>query len=331
MYQFEITDNEAGQRLDKYLKKLLPKAPSSFFYKMLRKKNIVLNRAKAQGGEKLVTGDQVMLFLSDETFAGFSGESRMEEYQKAYEALSGIAIVFENEHLLLANKPAGILSQKSKDTDLSLNEWLIGYLLASGGADEKSLATFRPSVCNRLDRNTSGLVICSKSLAGSRRLNELLRERKIRKFYRLFTAGAVTEEERLTGYLIKDEKTNKVRVASKKTEGSSYIETRYYPVQKFSDMTYLEAELVTGKTHQIRAHMAFAGHPLICDMKYGDAAFNAGYSRKYHLDSQLLHAFRLEFPPDEILFSGLEKPPVFMAQEPPVFRKILEDQKEGDR
>ena len=329
MYQFEITDNEAGQRLDKYLSKLLPKAPSSFFYKMLRKKNIVLNNARAQGPEKLAAGDQVRLFLSAETFSGFSQESRGEEYRRAYESLSPIEVVYENEHLLLADKPAGVLSQKAKDSDLSLNEWLIGLLLARGDATKESLATFRPSVCNRLDRNTSGLVICSKSLAGSQRLNELIRMRKIRKFYRLFVSGDVTQTRLLTGYLVKDAKTNRVRITSKKTEGSSYVETRYYPVERFSDITYLEAELITGKTHQIRAHMALDGHPLLGDVKYGDAALHDRYRKKYHLDSQLLHAFRLEFPPDEILFPGRKRPSVFTAEEPAVFTQILADQREG--
>lgn len=330
MYQFEITENEAGQRLDKYLKKLLPGAPSSFFYKMLRKKNIVLNGAKAQGAEKLIRGDRVMLFLSEETFMGFCKESRQKEYQRAYNQLKEVEVVYENEHVLLANKPAGVLAQKSKDTDISLNEWLTGYLLAGGKITEEALKTYRPSICNRLDRNTSGLVICARSLAGSQRLNELIRERKIRKFYRLFVKGTVSGPEILRGYLSKNERTNTVRITQQKTEKSAYIETRYYPVESFSDMTYLEAELITGKTHQIRAHLAGIGHPLIGDDKYGDTAFNAVYHRKYEFNAQLLHAFRLEFPLDEILFSEWKEPPAFTAKEPPVFERIRKDHKEGN-
>ena len=132
MYQFTINSNEAGQRFDKYLHKLLPKAPASFFYKMLRKKNIVLNGKKAEGKEKLSIGDEISLFLSEETFLSFQDSLQKEsEFIKAYQTLKDIQIVFENQNMLIVNKPSGILTQKSKDSDLSLNEWLIGYLLFS--------------------------------------------------------------------------------------------------------------------------------------------------------------------------------------------------------
>lgn len=323
MYQFTITANEAGQRFDKYLGKLLPKAPSSFFYKMLRKKNIVLNGKKAEGREKLVPGDKVSLFLSHETFTGFQADRKENEYLHAYKKLKDIEVIYENEHMLLAGKPAGILAQKAKDSDVSVNEWLIGYLLEQGEITENSLSTFKPSICNRLDRNTSGLIICAKSLAGSQRLNELIKKRRIRKFYRLFVKGSVLKEENLEGYLIKDERNNKVMISSFESEKGSYIKTRYYPLEKFSDMTYLEVELITGKTHQIRAHMASAGHPLLGDYKYGNRSFNDKYKEKYGISSQLLHACRLEFPEDELLFGG--KSYIFTSEEPAVFREILKD------
>lgn len=323
MYQFEINSNEAGQRFDKYLHKLLPKAPSSFFYKMLRKKNIVLNGKRAEGKEKLSEGDRVSLFLSEETFLTFQGGPQREnEFQKAFQNLKEITIVYENEHMLLVNKPSGILTQKSKDSDLSLNEWLIGYLLDSKVITTESLRTFRPSVCNRLDRNTSGLVICAKTLKGSQRLSMLIRERKVHKFYRLFVKGSVEKEELLEGYLAKDELTNKVTISKTPIEQGSYIKTRYYPVQKLSDMTYLEVELITGKSHQIRAHMASVGHPILMDYKYGDHKFNEKYKDRFPAQGQLLHAFRLEFSPNEPLLEGESH--VFTALEPSVFQKLLQ-------
>ena len=183
MYQFEISKNEAGQRFDKYLHKLLPKAPSSFFYKMLRKKNIVLNGKKAEGKEKLSVGDQVSLFLSEETFQSFLEiNEKKNEYYDAYKKLKGIQVVYEGEHMLLLNKPAGILTQKAKENDLSLNEWLIGYLLEHKVISEASLSTYKPSVCNRLDRNTGGLVICACSLAGSQEIGGLIAKREVKKF-----------------------------------------------------------------------------------------------------------------------------------------------------
>ena len=322
MYQFTINSNEAGQRFDKYLHKLLPKAPASFFYKMLRKKNIVLNGKKAEGREKLSIGDEISLFLSEETFLSFQDSLQKEsEFIKAYQTLKDIQIVFENQNMLIVNKPSGILTQKSKDSDLSLNEWLIGYLLFSNAITRESLRTFKPSVCNRLDRNTSGLVLCSKTLKGSQRLSMLIRERKVHKFYRLFVKGSVEKEELLKGYLVKDELTNKVIISETPIEQGAYIKTRFYPVQKLSDMTYLEVELITGKTHQIRAHMASVGHPILMDYKYGDHKFNEKYKDRFPAQGQLLHAYRLEFSKEESLLEGAG--PVFIAEEPSVFQKLL--------
>ena len=326
MYQFTINSNEAGQRFDKYLQKLLPKAPASFFYKMLRKKNIVLNGKKAEGKEKLSIGDEISLFLSEETFLSFQDSSQKEsEFIKAYQTLKDIQIVFENQNMLIVNKPSGILTQKSKDSDLSLNEWLIGYLLFSNAITRESLRTFKPSVCNRLDRNTSGLVLCSKTLKGSQRLSMLIRERKVHKFYRLFVKGSVEKEELLKGYLVKDELTNKVIISETPIEQGAYIKTRFYPVQKLSDMTYLEVELITGKTHQIRAHMASVGHPILMDYKYGDHKFNEKYKDRFPAQGQLLHAYRLEFSKEESLLEGAG--PVFIAEEPSVFQKLLLENK----
>ena len=326
MYQFTINSNEAGQRFDKYLHKLLPKAPASFFYNMLRKKNIVLNGKKAEGKEKLSIGDEISLFLSEETFLSFQDSLQKEsEFIKAYQTLKDIQIVFENQNMLIVNKPSGILTQKSKDSDLSLNEWLIGYLLFSNAITRESLRTFKPSVCNRLDRNTSGLVLCSKTLKGSQRLSMLIRERKVHKFYRLFVKGSVEKEELLKGYLVKDELTNKVIISETPIEQGAYIKTRFYPVQKLSDMTYLEVELITGKTHQIRAHMASVGHPILMDYKYGDHKFNEKYKDRFPAQGQLLHAYRLEFSKEESLLEGAG--PVFIAEEPSVFQKLLLENK----
>lgn len=322
MYLFEINKNEAGQRFDKYLHKLLPGAPSSFLYKMLRKKNIVLNGKKAEGKEKLSEGDEVKLFLSEETFQRFAGKKdNVDVYLAAYERLKGIKLIYENENILLLNKPKGVLTQKAEESDISVNEWMIGYLLTQGKITEESLATYRPSVCNRLDRNTSGLVICGRTLAGSQEINYLIKERMIRKFYRLFVKGRLDREMTIEGYLTKDPFDNQVTVSTTASEGASHIMTRYYPIEILSDMTYLEVELITGKPHQIRAHMASIGHPVLGDNKYGDNDFNHKYKEKYGINSQILHAYRLEFPENKLLLGG-EKAS-FTAKEPEVFDRIL--------
>lgn len=339
MLEITIRENEAGQRLDKYLHKYLKEAPGSFLYKMLRKKNITLNGGKASGKEILNTGDTLKLFMAEETIAKFGGRiitpntvpetpfpqkgvpNHCEQYYKAYETYGEPDIIFENKHVLIINKPAGVLTQKAAPEDLSLNEWFIGYLLKAESITEEELHTFKPSVCNRLDRNTSGMVICSKTLAGSQEMSRIIKDRSLHKYYRLFVKGTLREDSFLKGYLIKDERTNTVRISDKAPE-ASYIETKYQPIKNYRDITLLEAELITGKTHQIRLHFSGIGHPLLGDYKYGDRKLNDRYKKRYQVKNQLLHAYRLEFPVMESDFkdmSGL----VFTAKEPEIFR-ILE-------
>ena len=232
MQEFKIGTNEAGQRLDKFLHKYLKEAGNSFLYKMLRKKNITLNKKKADGKEILAIGDEVQFFFSDETFLKFRGSDIAQEYELAYKKLKGITVIYEDEHILLLNKPAGVLSQKSEPTDVSVNEWLIGYLLDKHEILAEQLNTFKPSICNRLDRNTSGLMVCGKSLQGSQKMNVLMKDRKIRKFYRTFVKGQVKEGAYIKGYLKKDEKLNKVFLSKSIENEREYmpIETAYEPL-----------------------------------------------------------------------------------------------------
>ena len=336
MQSIIIGTNQAGQRLDKFLHKYLPLAGNGFLYRMLRRKNILLNGKKAEGREILSIGDEIKVFFSDATFAMFSGREQAEadpkagheaavpaphtgrngghavslkEYEAAYTGLSGIGILYENEDFLILNKPCGVLTQKAAAGDLSLNEWMIGYLLAKDPDFAGDLSTFRPSVCNRLDRNTSGIVLCGKSLAGSQYLSRCIRERKIRKFYRTICTGALRAGASMEGRLVKDEARNRVTISKAQAsrvsgEGAS-IHTVYSPIAVTEDYTLLEVELITGKTHQIRAHLASAGHPLIGDYKYGNKSVNDILKKKYGLEHQLLHACRAVFPEAE---SGPGKP-----------------------
>lgn len=309
MQEMTVGTNQAGQRLDKFLHKCLPEAQNSFLYKMLRKKNITLNGKRAEGRELLQQGDVVRMFFADETFLKFSGQSGESEYLRAYRQLEGISVIYEDKERVILNKPAGVLSQKAKDSDLSLNEWLIGYLLETGAITAGELCTFKPSVCNRLDRNTSGLVLCGKTLHGTQTLSEAIRERSISKFYRTICVGKLQEEVRLDGYLQKDARTNKVKILTKdlekgcthnslpeQTAETAAISTICRPLASTDDYTLLEVELITGKTHQIRAHLASIGHPLIGDYKYGDRKVNDALKAQYGLEHQLLHAYRIVMP-----------------------------------
>ena len=304
MKEFIIQKNEENQRFDKYLKNLLPNASSSFLYKMMRKKNIVINKKKVEGNEKLIAGDVVSIFLSDETFEKF--HVNIEELKKEYDALKalslkGLKIVYEDDEMIVADKPYNMLSQKASDKDLSANEYLLAYMINKGELTFEEYQTFRPSVVNRLDRNTTGLLLFGKTLKALQQLGEGIRERSIEKYYRAVVAGELKEELELKGYLLKDEKTNKVSFYKEQVEGSDYIETGVKPIQSKNDLTLVEIHLVTGKTHQIRLHLSTIGHPILGDMKYGDAKINKKYYESHKVNHQLLHAYRLEFPDGKIV------------------------------
>lgn len=321
MREVTISPNEGGQRFDKYLKKYLKEAGSGFLYKMLRKKNITLNGHKADGSEKLNAGDQVCFFLAEETIEKFRGTVSPVSTVRKEELLS-IPVLYEDSQVLLADKPAGLLTQKAQAQDYSLNEWLTDYLLAGGKLKEEDLSTFRPSVCNRLDRNTSGLVICGKTLAGSQKMSELIRDRNLHKFYRLFVAGKPPAEGLAESWLLREENSNQVRIYERKPADSRAVPVRtgWRLLEAYEDCSCLEVELFTGKTHQIRAQMAALGFPLIGDVRYGNEAVNRRF-RKAGVRSQLLHAFRLEFPPLDGLFSGLSERSV-VAPEPESFLRM---------
>lgn len=288
MVSYTIGRNEAGQRLDKYLRKLLKDAPAGFIYKMLRKKNIVRNGKKSDGSEKLMEGDEVKLFLSEETLAKFTGSS--EEWLSERYPYHPLDVIYEDEDWLMVNKPAGVLSQKAGPKDISMNEWIIGYLLHEGSITEEELETFKPSVCNRLDRNTSGLLAAGKTLRGLQSLSAAFRDRSVQKFYQCLVAGCVTEPMHMEGYLVKDVRTNQVHISSSPEGDARRIETELTPVRAYREATLLSVHLITGRTHQIRAHLASAGYPILGDPKYGDSRVNEKWKRMAGVNRQLLHA-----------------------------------------
>ena len=203
MKEIVINENEAGQRLDKFLGKLLKEAPASFYYKMLRKKNIVLNGKKATGNEKLTAGDSIKLFLSDETFEKFAGKRQTNDLAASVPNIA-LEIVYEDHDVLAINKPAGMLSQKAKKEDISANEYILQYLLESGTITRESLHTFKPSVCNRLDRNTSGILVAGKTLNGLQQMSKAFRERSMEKYYLAIVAGHISKPIRIECFLKKD-------------------------------------------------------------------------------------------------------------------------------
>lgn len=326
MREIVIEKNEAGQRLDKFLAKYMNEASKSFFYKMMRKKNITLNGKKCEGNEKLAEGDVVKLFLAEDTIEKFSSV-QVQEVRKV-----DLDILYEDDEIILVNKPAGMLSQKAKETDESLVEYLIDYLLESGKLTESGLRAFRPSVCNRLDRNTSGIVTAGKSLAGLQMLSGVFKDRSIHKYYQCLVSGEIRDVKTVDGWLLKDEKRNQVRILTEAEakrfggrggdEEPKRIRTKYEPIATDGRFTLLRVTLLTGRSHQIRAHLASLGHPIVGDFKYGGVSKvnPSGRTVKY----QLLHSYRLEFPKLAEPFVYLSGR-VFEAPLPGYFGSVLKE------
>ena len=327
MKVIKVTKNEAGQRFDKLLAKVLNQAPKSFLYKMLRKKNITLNGKKADGSEKLSVGDEVKIFLSDETYEKFATAvtiQKKEAFSTKSEIGKSIEIIYEDENLLVLNKPVGLLSQKAEVKDISINEHVLSYLVSTRQITKEQLATFSPGICNRLDRNTSGLIVAGKSLIGLQTMAEAFKMRTLHKDYHCIVKDKIEGSQRIQGYLKKDEATNKVSITAEQVEDSDYIETEYTSVKTTNEYTLLTVRLITGKTHQIRAHLKSIGHPIVGDGKYGSRATNEYFQKTYGLNHQLLHAYRLEFPEFENDLKNVSRK-VLIAKEPQLFQKIVND------
>ena len=319
-----IHPREEGQRLDKYLKKLLSAAPDSFIYKMLRKKNITLNGKKAAGSEKLSAGDEIRLFLAEETFEKFSspaaGPARpaLPSYQ---EGKSPLHILYEDADVLILDKPAGILSQPDASHRPSMGEHVVSYLLSKGELTETDLSTFRPGICNRLDFHTTGILCAGKTLRGLQALSSAFASRSLTKEYLALAAGRLEGEQVLKGYLHKEEKCNKVVVHSAPQDGAVAIETHVKALWSCREASLVQVELLTGKSHQIRAHLASIGHPLLGDSKYGGKEVGALAGR------QMLHAWHLTFPEEGMALEAL-RGKTFESALPEDFERVLDRLKE---
>ncbi|MFA9465766.1 MAG: RluA family pseudouridine synthase [Velocimicrobium sp.] len=297
MQEITIGDKEAGQRFDKFLGKYLNQATKSFVYKMLRKKNITLNGKKAEGSEKLELGDQIKLFLADDTIEKFSeSKHAAETKERGILKTDELEVLFENKHLLIINKPAGMLSQKARLEDISLVEYITDYLLDQGQLTIEELKGFHPGICNRLDRNTSGIIVAGKTVEGLQVMGRVFRDREIDKYYYCIVKGEIKKQELIEGYLYKNHNHNKVSIHKEAVDGADYIKTQYEPILCSKELTLLRVKLITGKSHQIRAHLESVGHPIIGDGKYGDVLVNKKFRKNFKLKHQLLHATELVFP-----------------------------------
>lgn len=296
MKEVIIYKNDSEQRFDRFLKKYLSEAPQGFIYKMIRKKNITLNNKKVSPDTIIVEGDIIQLYLADETIEKFKGESEIIKSKLVPE------VIYEDENIILINKPVGILSHSANKNHYdNIVDSMIYYLYEKGEYDPKAENTFTPSICNRLDRNTSGIIIGAKNYQSLKIINASMKRGNIDRYYMTIVKGIIKKGKLIEGYLVKDEEVNKVEILDEETDDSKKITTRIRVLNSADKYSLLEIELITGRTHQIRAHLASIGYPIMGDIKYGDKKTNKYFKDRYGLDSQFLHGYR-------VVFSGLDEP-----------------------
>ena len=287
MKSFTITKNDASLRLDKFVTKVCPTLPQGLMYKYIRTKRIKVNGKRAEISTRLAVGDTVDAYINDEFFA---------EVAPKYDFLSSPArlnIVYEDENILLADKEQGLLVHPDKN---EYRDTLIGriqhYLYDKGEYDPKNENSFKPALANRIDRNTGGIVIAAKNAEALRILCDKIKSREIDKRYLAVVHGVPKKKSQtLEGYLEKNQDKNKVYLSGKKTDNNLTVKTQYTTLASKNNLTLIEVKLITGRTHQIRAHMASIGHALLGDGKYGKLQAD----KKMGFDKQALYSYKLTF------------------------------------
>lgn len=291
MKKLIITQNDANQRIDKYIKKLLVQAPSSFIYKMFRKKDIKVNNCKVDIDYILQCGDEVAMFLHEDKYLAYTREKTIDDIEITF------TVLFEDEHILVVDKPVGLLIHKDhRESVNTLDNQVLLYLANKGEYSLSRENSFKPGPVHRLDRNTSGIVIFGKTMQATQVLNEMMKKRHcIEKKYKTIVVGNVEKEYYLENQVVKDEESNMVKIVSNKTVHSLTMKTIVTPLHSSKQYSEVLVSLITGRTHQIRVHCASMLHPVIGDRKYGDFSINKKIQEKTKLNHQLLHAYSIKF------------------------------------
>ena len=282
-----VPENDAGQRLDRFLLKTYPNLPGPVLYKCVRKKDVRVNGGRCLPDQRLCAGDQLSLYWQEEYF------QKTQKEQDFLKAPVKLSILYEDRHILLLDKQPGLIVHPDENYHFdSLIARVQHYLYQKGEYLPQDEGAFAPALVNRIDRNTGGIVIAAKTGEALRVLNQKLKDREVLKLYLCLVSGRPREKEALlTGYLTKDQKKNQVFISQKPSPGAKTIRTRYRVLEERGDCALLEVDLLTGRTHQIRAHMASIGHPLLGDGKYGRNQVNKPLGFKY----QALYSYKLGF------------------------------------
>lgn len=287
MKSLTIKENDSNQRLDKFLQKAVPNLPKALMYKYIRTKRIKVNRKRAEISTRLNTNDVVDLYINDEFF---EAPTEFDDFKNAPTSLD---IIYEDENLLILNKKVGLLCHPD---DREYVDTLIArvkrYLYDKGEWNPENELSFMPSLINRIDRNTSGIVLAAKNAETLRIMNQKMKDRELHKYYLCVVHGKPSKASAtLSDYLVKDENKNRVFVYNSHKPGSKEIRTKYKTLKSANGLSLLEVELLTGRTHQIRAHLASIGCPLLGDGKYGTNELN----KKMGYKKQFLCSYKIKF------------------------------------
>lgn len=313
MKEIKITENEAQQRLDRFLRKYLSDYKLGDIYKLFRNKKIKVNSKREKENYMLQLGDIIQLYI-------LMAESAPKEEDMT--PVKPVEVVYEDDNLLLVNKSFGVLTHPDQpgDRDTLIHRALYHLSQQEGYVPSP---TFTPAACNRLDRNTGGIVIVAKNYSALKTVNKLIRQRSLQKLYLCVVKGVIKEAGEVKNFLLKDQEQNKVEILEQQEEGAKGVHTKYRPLASDGAYSLMEVELITGRAHQIRAHFASIGHPLVGDVKYGDQRTNQLFFERFKLKHQFLYAYRLVFKESEENLDYLEGKS-FQSKLPDSFENILQ-------